>query len=342
MSRYDGVPAVYYDGRSARGREVRLGFDGAGNLEIAGLESPLRYRASELSFSPRIGNTPRSIALPGGAKCEVADNDAIDAVLAAGGSGRHDRALHVLESRWTWIVLLLAVAAGVIWGTVRFVVPELARQAAFSLPVSADRSLARGVMDTLDRAFLKPSKLEASRREVLDSRFKDITGGLAGPHEFRLEFRASPLLGPNALALPDGTIVLTDELAALATRDEELLGVLAHEVGHVVHRHALRSVLQSTAVTLIVAFAMGDVVSLTSLAAALPTMLVEAKFSRDFEREADEYALDFLRGRKLSPRPVAAILKRLAAHQGEGGQALSYLSSHPATEERIRMFSVDR
>jgi Zn-dependent protease with chaperone function len=337
-----GVRAVYYDGRSALGREVSLRFDGAGNLEIEGLEAPRRYRAAELSFSPRIGNTPRGLALPGGARCEIADNDAIDAALAAGGAGRHHRALHLLESRWPYILLLFALAAGVIWGTVRFVVPGLARQAAFSLPVDADRSLARGVMEALDRAFLEPSKLEAVRREALQARFKDLTGGLPGPHDFRLEFRASPALGPNALALPDGTIVMTDELVALATRDEELLGILAHEVGHVVHRHALRSVLQSTAVTLVVAFAMGDVVSLTSLTAALPTMLVEAKFSRDFEREADEYALDFLHGRKLSPRPLAAILERLAGRHGEPGEALSYLSSHPATGERIRMFSVDR
>ncbi len=336
------VAAVYYDGRSALAREVRLRFDAAGNVEIAGLESPLRYRAAELSISSRIGSTPRSIVLPGGAKCEIADNDAIDAVLAAGGAGRQDRALHLLESRWRYIALLFAAAAAVAWGTVRFVVPELAKQAAFSLPAGADRSLASGVLETLDRAFLKPSKLEAGRREALESRFEDITRGLAGPHQFRLEFRASPVLGPNALALPDGTIVMTDELVALATRDEELLGVLAHEVAHVVHRHALRSVLQSTAVTLIVAFAMGDVVSLTSLAAALPTMLVEAKFSRDFEREADDYALDFLRARKLSPRPVAAILERLSERGGEPGQAFSYLSSHPATEERIRMFSVER
>jgi Zn-dependent protease with chaperone function len=337
-----GVPAVYYDGRSALGREVSLRFDAAGNLEIEGLAAPLRYRAAELSYSPRIGNIPRSLALPGGARCEIADNDAIDAALAAGGAGRHDRALHLLESRWTWILLLFAVAGGVIWGTVRFVVPELARQAAFSLPVDADRSLAGGVLETLDRAFLKPSKLEAARRKALESRFKDITRGVPGSYRFRLEFRASPVLGPNALALPDGTIVLTDELVALAAGDDELLGVLAHEVGHVVHRHALRSVLQSAAVTLIVAFAMGDVVSLTSLAAALPTMLVEAKFSRDFEREADGYALDFLRSGKLSPRPVAAFLRRMAEHHGEPGQAFSYLSSHPATEERIRMFSVDR
>jgi Zn-dependent protease with chaperone function len=336
------VPAVYYDGRSATGRAVRLRFDGAGNLEIAGLESPLSYPAARLRYSSRLGNTTRSISLPDGAKCETDANDAIDAVLAARGTGLHGRVLHRLESRWPYILLLLAVAAGVMWLTVRHGVPGLARQAAFALPPGADRSLARGVIETLDKHVLAPSKLEAPRRDALHARFRELTQGLETPHEFRLEFRASPLLGPNALALPDGTIIMTDELVRLAERDDELLGVLAHETGHIVHRHALRGVLQSTAVTLIVAFAMGDVVSLTSIAAALPAMLVEAKFSRDFELEADEYALSLMRARKLSPRHAAAILERLAKHRGEAGEGFGYLSSHPATAERIRLFSSER
>jgi Zn-dependent protease with chaperone function len=336
------VPAVYYDGRSATGRPVRLLFDGAGNLEISGLDAPLRYPAEALRYSSRLGNTPRSITLPGGAKCETGENDAIDAVLEARGADVRGRALHRLESRWPWILLLLVVAAGVVWATVKYAVPELARQAAFALPPGADRSLASGVMETLDKHLLAPSKLEPARRDALQARFQDLTRGLETPHPFRLEFRASPVLGPNALALPDGTIIMTDELVRLAGRDEELMSVLAHEAGHIVHRHALRGVLQSAAVTLAVAFALGDVVSLTSIAAALPAMLVEAKFSRDFELEADEYALNLMRTRKLSPQHAAAILERLAKHHGEAGEKFGYLSSHPATAERIRMFSTAR
>lgn len=336
------LPAVYYDGRAALGRAVTLRFDGSGNLEIAGLESPLRYAASQVTYTSRLANTPRSIGLPGGAKCETDANDAIDAMLAARGAGLHARVVHRLESRWPYLLLLLVVAAAVIWATVRHGVPELARQAAFALPPEAGRSLARGVLETLDQHVLVPSKLEPARRGALQARFADMTRGIEASHAFRLEFRGSPVLGPNALALPDGTIVMTDELVQLAGRSEELLGVLAHEVGHVAHRHALRSVLQSTAVTLLVTFALGDIVSLTSLAAALPTMLVEAKFSRDFEREADEYALAFLRSRNLSPKHAADMLERLARHRGEAGERYSYLSSHPATAERIRFFSTAR
>lgn len=336
------ISAVFYDGRTARGYAVTLRFDAAGGLEILGLERPLRYAAGELRISSRVGDTPRSIALPDGAKCETDSNDALDAVLARRGAEAGGRLLHLLENRWTYLLLLFALTSGVVWGIVKFGVPELARQAAFAMPVDASRALGRGVLETLDSGALSSSGLEAARKAALQARFFEMTRDLNEAYKFRLEFRRSPLLGPNALALPDGTIVVTDELVRLARGDEELLAVLAHEIGHVVHRHALRGVLQSSAVALIVAFAVGDVVSLTSLAAALPTMLVEAQFSRDFEREADAFALQIMRARKIPPHHAAAILTRLAERHGRKEERFNYLSSHPATEERIRIFGAER
>ena len=86
-------------------------------------------------------------------------------------------------------------------------------------------------------------------------------------------------MGANAFALPNGTIVVTDDLVKLAEHDDELVAVLAHEIGHVVSRHALRRVLQDSGVMLLVAGITGDIVSISSLAAALPTLLIEAKYS---------------------------------------------------------------
>jgi hypothetical protein len=338
--------AAYYDGRSAAGRPVVLRFDAEGALEIAGLDEPQRFPPGSVHFSPRVGSIPRIVSLPTGAQCETeagaAANDVIDAVLARRGVEAPQRVLHRLESRWLYLPLLLALTVAVVWGAVKYVVPGAARHAAFAIPVGADRSMARGTLDALDRGLLSPSGLAAARQTGLRDRFADITRGLDDRHEFRLEFRDSPLLGPNALALPDGTIVMTDALVALATREEELIGMLAHEIGHVVHRHALRSVLQSSSVALIVALATGDLMSLTSLAAALPTMLVEAKFSRDFELEADHYALRFLREHRIPPRHAADLLDRMAQRDGREAERFGYLSSHPATEERIRLFAAER
>lgn len=334
-----GIDATYYDGKSSAGRPVRLEFDAAGNLAIDGLERPLRFGAAELRISDRVGDVPRSIGLPDGAQCETAANDAIDGVLAGRRKAAHGRLLHRLESRWPTIVALLALTAALLWGFVKYGVPELARQAAFALPPGAERALARGAMEALDQRVFRASKLEPARQDELRMRFDDMVRGMDGRLALRLELRASPVLGPNAIALPDGTIVVTDELVRLAQRDEELLAVLAHEIGHVAHRHGLRRVLQSSAVALVVVFATGDVMSSAALAASVPAMLIEARFSREFETEADLYAREFLRLRGVSPQHAVAILRRLGAQRGGAGEKFNYLSSHPGIEERVRTLS---
>jgi predicted Zn-dependent protease len=330
--------ARYFDGRSARGREVRLRFDAAGQVEITGIEPPLRFALGELSVSTRVGNTPRSIALPNGAKCETDQNDAVDAALAAHGHQRYARLRHRLETAWPYILALFVFTVAAVWGLVTYGVPEIARRAAFAMPVDADRALARSTLKILDRRLLQPTALEAVRQDALKSRFSALTADLDPRYRFRLELRRSAAIGANAFALPDGTIVVTDALVQIAQNDDEVLAVLAHEIGHVVHRHALRSVMQNSAVALLVAFALGDVVSASSLAAALPTMLVGAKFSRDFEREADLYALRVLRARHIPTYHATAILERLEARAGRTPDALDYLSSHPGIEERSKLF----
>ena len=110
--------------------------------------------------------------------------------------------------------------------------------------------------------------------------------------------------------------------------------MLAHELGHLAHRHAMRSLLQGSATALIIAGVTGDVTSTTSLAASAPFVLLHAKFSRDFEREADRYAIELLRKDNISPRNFALILERLEAARKGRGSVPGFLASHPPTKER--------
>jgi predicted Zn-dependent protease len=88
----------------------------------------------------------------------------------------------------------------------------------------------------------------------------------------------------------------------------------------------------------------GDVLSATTFSATLPTALVDAKFSRDFEREADDAAVAWLRSQAIPLTRFADILGRLQreadkrhGEKGEGPMA-GYLSTHPVTSERIKRF----
>jgi predicted Zn-dependent protease len=171
-----------------------------------------------------------------------------------------------------------------------------------------------------------------------------VAGPGAEAAGYRLEFRSCPAIGANAFALPSGIVIMTDDLAPLARHDDEIAAILAHELGHVRGRHILRHVLQSSATGLIMVTLTGDLTSITSLAATLPTVMVDASFSREFEREADDAALAWMKSAGVPPRRYAEILGRLQAQldvrhgsaAGGDSKARNYLSTHPDTGDRIR------
>jgi Zn-dependent protease with chaperone function len=195
---------------------------------------------------------------------------------------------------------------------------------------------------------LQPTEVEPHRQLQVATRFERLR--LPGADErmrFKVLFRKSDLLGANALALPSGTIVITDELVAVAKDDDEIAAVLAHEAGHVVRRHGARQLLQDSVVALCVTWYIGDISSLVALA---PTALLQANYSRELEREADRYAADTLRLNHLSPEVLARMLvrldesrldeSRLDESRDPSGEASKegmrdYLSSHPVTRERL-------
>src|SRR5207253_5111075 len=126
---------------------------------------------------------------------------------------------------------------------------------------------------------------------------------------YKIQFPQS-FLGANAFALPSGIIVVTDDLVRLSRSDDEVLGVLAHELGHVKHRHTMRRLLEGSATALIIAGVTGDVASTTSLAAAAPTLLLQTRHSRDNEREADADAVQTTRRADPDPTHLARIRTR--------------------------------
>jgi predicted Zn-dependent protease len=76
------------------------------------------------------------------------------------------------------------------------------------------------------------------------------------------------------------------------------------------------------------------VTSITSLAATLPTFLLQAKYSRAFETEADDFALAQLAARGIPHEAFASILERMERASSTAPEALKYLSTHPSTRER--------
>ncbi len=105
-----------------------------------------------------------------------------------------------------------------------------------------------------------------------------------------------------------------------------------------VRRHGVRTVLQSSVVSAVaIAFTGGDISSLTI---GIPTLLVESKYSKVFEKEADRFAVDMLKAQGgIEEVHFANMLTRLSNINGGGGESkiLTYISSHPSTKERVQM-----
>jgi Zn-dependent protease with chaperone function len=177
-----------------------------------------------------------------------------------------------------------------------------------------------------------PSKLSAERRKELTVKFDTLRLPEGGTPKSPLLFRNSSQLGANAFTLPDGTIVMLDGLVTLVDDDQQVLAVLSHELGHEHGHHGLQLLLRSTAVGAFLTLYIGDI---SQLLAAAPAAVVQARYSQNLEREADDYGAALLLQNGLSPGLLADVLKKLmAAHPGSAKEG--YLSSHPSTQERIR------
>jgi Zn-dependent protease with chaperone function len=327
------IDARYFDGHQATAHAVALSIAN-GRVRVSGDGISRDDPIGGVIVSERIGRTPRFVRFADGAFCEVTNIDGLEAALI---SARVDSgAVSQWETSGRLVAILVVVmalgGAAAYW----FGLPLLARGLADRLPTSALEGLSNQTLQILDGQVFTPSELTLQRQQALSARFALVRWPASAEIPMRVLHRKSEQLGANALALPSGTIVVTDELVALAKSDDEILAVLAHEAGHVQERHGLRSIIQSSAVSLLVTWLLGDVGSLVAVA---PTALLQAKYSRDLERDADGYAAATLSGNGLSLGLLADILERMEeAHGGPTGRlagAISYVSTHPATEERI-------
>lgn len=333
------LQADYYDGRSARRHAVSLAVE-ADTLQLRGAMVERDDPLTALTIPAPLGNTPRLILFADGARCEIADHAGFAALLPEAGPA--SSLLARLESNWSTalgalLLILAVVGAAYVWG-----LPYAAQQMAARMPQRVLTLMDEQFINTVDGRLLHPTTLTAARQQALVARVRALRWPPAAAAPTRILFRSSPEIGPNAFALPGGTVVVLDQLVQLAHNDDEILGVLAHEIGHVSERHALRQMLQASVVGLAMAWYVGDV---SSVLAAAPSALLETRYSRDFERRADAFAARTLRLNGIPASRLADMLQALEqAYAGrkqkvqQDGHShwMDYLSTHPATEERIR------
>lgn len=326
------IHARYFDGRSSRSYQVRLSVTD-GHLDIVGDDIARRVPLSELRVSEPLSHAPRIVTLSDGAFCEIADNAAFSQTLAT--SGHRDSLVVTWQSRWRGAVIALIGLIAFLFITYRWVLPAVAEYAALQVPPAWEQRIGREATTFLEKRIFSPTRLSSERRAALTDRFDAIAP--ADGRDYEIRFRAAKI-GPNALALPGGVIYMTDALVELAPDDDAILGVLAHELGHIERRHLMRRLFTSTVVGAAAAVLFGDV---SSVLAAVPAVLIDLDYSRAMEREADLYAVELLRTNGIPTGSLATLFERMQqAHDKRGSQGdwPAYLSTHPPTPERIELF----
>jgi len=158
----------------------------------------------------------------------------------------------------------------------------------------------------------------------------EVMEGTNSPFEPQIRVVKSDV--PNAFALPGGSAFYFSALLEKTESADEFAGVMAHELGHVVHRHGMEGLIASSATGLLVGFVLGDMTNI-SVAAAIGATLIDSRFSREAEREADRFAAETALRLGFDPAALATLLERIAGDD-RMSQSLAFLSTHPLTAER--------
>ena len=173
-------------------------------------------------------------------------------------------------------------------------------------------------------------------------RLKRLTEGITDADGIPLNFKVYDVIDINAFACPDGSVRVFSSLMDIMS-DDELLGIIGHEIGHVMKRHsknAFKQELMTGAVKDALASANGKVAALTeSQLGTLGTSLIGAKYSQKQEKEADNCGYDFLVAHGKNPWGMVMAFEKFLDMEGKSGSQSSYwnkmFSSHPDTKSRI-------
>jgi Zn-dependent protease with chaperone function len=326
------VPATFFDGRSAASRTGSILFDGR-DLHFSSPEANFNFRLESSALISPVGRGNWVVEIPDGGRIEWQDREFGEYLASQFG---HSGWVSRLEASWHWAVIALILAAAGGWAMLTYGVPVVARQVAFSMPPDIDRRISEESIEILDRVMFNESELPEPAKAEVWALFAEIKAEDSDYAGYRLIFRQSEKIGANAFALPGGLVIITDEMVELIKNDSELASVLAHEVGHLAERHSLRIILQNSASVVIIAGLTGDFSNVTALSATVPTVLMQAKYSRDFEREADNFAFHYLDEHDLDTDALSKLLQRVDGEGDDVADKLStWFSSHPASVDRV-------
>lgn len=205
-----------------------------------------------------------------------------------------------------------------------------------ALPPSVDASIGKAAGEAMrTQHSAQGAEPTAEEKARVDRVFEELRSGLTEDEKRILVAPRVTVLKDeqiNAFALPGGELfVLTGLLERTKGDDSELRGVLAHEIGHAVKRHGVRSMVRNGIYGLVIVAVTGDMNDITTTLIAGASQLDSLSYSRSMEEEADAFGVDLLARRNEDPEGLARFLESL-----EKQPVPQFLSTHPDSAERAK------
>ena len=286
---------------------------------------------SAIRREQRLGSLPSTLVFPGGWRFQSRDHYEVDALLDAAGTDR----LHAWEAYRPHLILVVALTFGAGFAVWRWGLGALVAVAVALTPDALPSAIDDGHVAIADRTLADPSSLNDAERDRVRRIFDRLKAVAPEPRfaDYKLVFRSTPKIGPNAFALPGGTILVTDQLVRSFPEPDAIAGVLGHEMVHVAEAHGLKQVYRSLGTYLLVAMIAGDVGPILDDMLLEGGLLLSLSYSRDHERQADRAGMELAARAGYDPAALARFFERMTAGGKPGGT--SWLSTHPGPKERI-------
>jgi Zn-dependent protease with chaperone function len=330
--------AAYFDGLKPVRRVASLRLEGQSLVLSIDGGSPFRWDYRSIRFDGDDGPQLRLHREVSGARTgevlELAVGPFAQELLRrcpslAGAAAERRRAgLRVLG--WS-LAAVVSLAALIFYG-----VPALATRLAMMVPWSTEASIGNAVEGQIIREMSQGTPRICSARDgspgaaALKTMVERLSAHatLPGPLDVKvLDSRVQ-----NAFALPGGKIIFMRGLIERAESADEVAGVLAHEMGHVANRDAMRGMIHAGGVSFLIGTLLGDFTGAGALVIA-SRYLLTSRHSRDVESQADTFAIDVMTKAGGDVRALGKFLRRVAAQPGE--RQLELLLTHPVTEDRV-------
>jgi Zn-dependent protease with chaperone function len=322
-------PGRYFDGKTALQHVVtaQVSHHAVRVLDAAG-NSVAVWPLEELRLVERFyPGRPVRLTSEAAPACRLTvDDDGIYEALRAHGRLRRRASTGVGHGQRK--LLAIAVVALLFIGGAVAGLPLASGPLAALVPLEWEEAMGERIVDGMAGSYGvcdEPAGLAALHR--LGDR---LAANIDTPYSFKI--RVIDVGMVNAFAAPGGQVALLRGLIEKAESPDEVAGVLAHEMGHVVHRHPMRGLIRRLGLTVLISGLIGG-----DVAGEAGALLVELSYSREDEAAADEAAVDILADAGLRADGLVAFFDRLGGEAEEDQSSESFLtffSTHPASETR--------